>query len=53
MFNDSSEQRGDERKTLDYLRKKYQISEMHTFDLNMLAGVMRVSKNYQSSAMDK
>jgi hypothetical protein len=53
MFNDSSEQRGDEHKTLDYLRKKYQISEMHTFDLNMLAGVMRVSKSYQGPATNR
>ena len=53
MFNDSSEQRGDEHKTLDYLRKKYGISDMHTFDLKMLAGVMRVSKNDPDSGTDK
>jgi hypothetical protein len=47
MFNDSSEQRGDEHKTLDYLRKKYGISDMHTFDLSMHAGLMRVSENDQ------
>jgi hypothetical protein len=45
MFNDSSEQRGDEHKTLDYLRKKYGIADMHTFDLKMHAGIMRVSNN--------
>jgi hypothetical protein len=53
MFNDSSEQRGDEHKTLDYLRRKYGISDMHTFDLNMYAGVIRVSKNDPNSGTDK
>jgi len=43
MFDDSSEQRGDEQKTLDYLRNKYGISDMQTIDLNMHAGVMRVA----------
>jgi hypothetical protein len=47
MFNDSPEQRGDEDKTLGYLRTKYQMSEMHTFDLNMHASIKRVSKSDQ------
>jgi hypothetical protein len=53
MFNDSSEQRGDEHKTLEYLRKKYGTSDLYTFDLKLHAGVMRVSKDDPDSATDK
>ena len=45
MFNDSTEPRGDDERTLNYLRKKYRISDIQTFDMKMLAGVMRVPKN--------
>ena len=50
MFNDSSEPRSDDEKTINYLRKKYGISDIDTFDMNMRAGVMRVPKNYEAPA---
>ena len=46
MFNDSLEPRVDDDKALSYLRKKYGISDIQAFDMNMVAGVMRVPKNY-------
>jgi hypothetical protein len=44
MFHDSPNHRNDHEIALEYLREKYRMANIQTFDLGMHAGLMRVPK---------